>query len=551
ASFAGVSPEAASPAGIIYSKNVSLSCAADSGMLTFEFPGLSGKKETLVAKSFFPNTIKVVKSDISKSSVGEVSGVLELSNGGKASLRMWMVNSWTAAIEIKTSAPIEWNADFGIVGAERFFGFGERFNALDQRGKKVKVFNSDEPKKSEGSCYKCVSYFMSSRGYGFFLDNPSVATFNMGKADPGSFKLNYTDTEFKVYFIGGKSLKGILSAYTGISGRPLSAPPRWAFAPWKSRDVHKNQDDFEEDIVRSRQLDLPGSVIVLDSPWETSYHNFEFNRLQFKSPEKMFKLARDYGYRTVVWLTPFVNTENNIDMVGINKGASPNYEEGKRAGAYIMNADGTPAVVEWWKGKGSLIDFTNPEAVKWWYSQLDKLLSYGVSGFKCDDGEGQYVTGLKYHDPEVRPERMKNYFSYLYDKYMYEYITDRTAGDGIIFARSGMAGSQKFPFSWAGDNIADFTAKNGIKSVVVAGQTIAMSGFPFWGHDIAGYQGNQTPELFVRWAQFGALSPIMQIHMQTNLGAWSFGDEALAIYRKYAKLHTSLFPYFYNYAHDA
>jgi alpha-D-xyloside xylohydrolase len=128
----------------------------------------------------------------------------------------------------------------------------------------------------------------------------------------------------------------------------------------------------------------------------------------------------------------------------------------------------------------------------------------------------------------------------------------------VLFARSGFTGSQAFPASWSGDNESNFGAENGLPSVVIAGLSAAMSGYAFWGHDVGGYlDQNPSPDqddLFTRWAQFGALSPLMQMHRQVGLGRqypWSYSPAALANYVASARLHTRLFPYLYGLAHEA
>jgi alpha-D-xyloside xylohydrolase len=129
--------------------------------------------------------------------------------------------------------------------------------------------------------------------------------------------------------------------------------------------------------------------------------------------------------------------------------------------------------------------------------------------------------------------------------------------DGIIFARSGFIGSHAFPSSWAGDNEPNF-GDNGLPSVIVAGQSAAMSGYAIWGHDTGGYQDTNfsvsPPNLFMRWTQFGCFSPIMQMHRQVAKEMqypWRYGDAALNNFRFFAQLHTSLFPYIYTYAMQA
>lgn len=136
-------------------------------------------------------------------------------------------------------------------------------------------------------------------------------------------------------------------------------------------------------------------------------------------------------------------------------------------------------------------------------------------------------------------------------------VWDVLGNDGIIFARSGFVGSHAFPGSWAGDNEPNF-GENGLPGVIVAGQSAAMSGYCIWGHDVGGYQDTNfsvsKPNLFMRWAQFGCFSPIMQMHRQVASEMqypWRYGVAALDNFRFFAQLHTRLFPYLYTYAMQA
>lgn len=444
---------------------------------------------------------------------------------------------------------IKWKFTFNAEKGEHFYGFGEKFNALDQRGKLVRIMNkdkhaheNDDIKFEKDRSYKTVPFFMSSRGYGLWLEDTSVAYFDMDSDGRGKWTLRFESDSARLYFIAGPRLTQVLERYMEFTGRPPMWPA-WVFAPWKSRNVHNSRAEFEEDVLRQREVDVPGSVIVIDSPWETCYNDYKFNEAQFHDSKGMLQLAHDQGYKVVLWLTPMINVWNNVDMQGIKVSLCGNYDGVRKHGGFVLGKDGKPIVSEWWKGRGSMLDFTFPEAADYWKRNLVKLFEYGADGIKIDDGESQFVMDGVYRDG-TPGTKMQNYYSVLYNKYTYEAVQEGLKGDGVVFARSGAAGSQKYTVPWAGDNFADF-GEYGLPSVVIAGQAMAMSGFPLWAHDVGGYIGTQSDETFIRWTQFGALSPVMQMHTTTNKGCWDFGDTGLSVYRKYAKLHTSLFPYIY------
>ena len=232
----------------------------------------------------------------------------------------------------------------------------------------------------------------------------------------------------------------------------------------------------------------------------------------------------------------------------------------------------------WWKGQGSPVDFTHPAARAWITGQLRKLINQSnvatasdmeetaIGGFKTDDGESgngpnTYIpTNAVYADGRTGIE-IRNGYCVEYQRA----ISSVLGKNGVLFARSGFTGSQAFPGHWAGDNEPNF-GENGLPSVIVAGQSAAMSGYSIWGHDVGGYQNhNFSPvspaDLFMRWSQFGCFSPIMQMHRQVSdkdLRQYPWGyaqpgeaidnNRALANYQFYATLHLRLFPYLYSYA---
>ncbi|HNO78367.1 MAG TPA: glycoside hydrolase family 31 protein [Phycisphaerae bacterium] len=430
-----------------------------------------------------------------------------------------------------------------------YYGGGERFNALNQKGNILPMMSIDRPEKKGSNSYKPVPFIMSTRGYGLWVDSFAPGFFDLNATDREHLRIDYHTNQLRVALIVSPQRAQILEEFVRMTGKP-PVPPTWAFAPWKSRDVHRNRDEVLQDAEWSRRYDLPSSVIVIDSPWETSYNNFVLNEEQFAEPHAMFARLGELGFYPCLWLTPFVNTKNVVDMQGIQPGPSSCFEEAVAAGHLVKRADGQPMLSHWWKGEGGLVDFTDPAAVKWWHEQLQQTLQWGVRAFKCDDGEGNFIHDAVFKDG-TSAEAMKNRYAALYLQTMHGFIDEHLGGDGVLLGRCGFTGTQRYPFCWAGDNEANFSFDNGLPSVIIAGQTAAISGIPFWGHDIAGYIGQPTKELFIRWTQFGAFSPLMMTHMTSNLGPWDFDEETLGIYRDFAKLHTRLFPYIYNAAHEA
>ncbi|HLE57189.1 MAG TPA: TIM-barrel domain-containing protein, partial [Rhodothermia bacterium] len=429
-----------------------------------------------------------------------------------------------------------------------YYGTGERFHALNHRGYHLPLKTDDRADNKGVGAYKPIPFFMTTDGYGIWVDSFSPGTFDLEASERFIAKLSFRDDRFRVVVMAGPDFGDILGAFTDLTGRS-SVPPPWAFALWKSRDVHPNQDSVYADIERLRRYDIPASVLVLDSPWETGYNDFNFNTLQFPDTAAMFDRIESLGFNLALWLTPFINKRNVLDMRGIMPETST-FEEADTRGFLVSDSAGHVMLSEWWKGEGGLVDFTNPEAIEWWFEQLDKTLAYRARAFKCDDGEGNFVPHATFHDG-TPAAKMKNRYAALYDSVMQAYLDTRLEGDGAMITRSGYTGTQRYSFDWAGDNRANFSFEDGLPTAITAGQNAALSGIALWGSDIAGYFGRPDPELFVRWTQFGAFSPFMQVHMTSNQGPWDFGPEALDIFRTFARLRVQLFPYLHEAVNEA
>ena len=198
-----------------------------------------------------------------------------------------------------------------------------------------------------------------------------------------------------------------------------------------------------------------------------------------------------------MWINPYIAQESKL------------YDEGAKAGYFIKKPDGSVWQFDWWQAGMAFVDFTNREAYKWYQSKLKALMDIGVDVFKTDFGERIPTGNTVYHDGS-NPEKMHNFYAFLYNKCTFE-IIEKTLGknEAVVFARSATAGGQRFPVHWGGDPMSTFEA---MAETLRGGMSLGLCGFGYWAHDIGGFEGTPDPALYKRWFAFGALSSHSRLH---------------------------------------
>ena len=219
---------------------------------------------------------------------------------------------------------------------------------------------------------------------------------------------------------------------------------------------------------------IPLRVFHFDCFWMKEFHwsDFVWDERVFPDPEGMLKRIKAKGLNICVWINSYIGQESVLFAEGVEKGY------------FVKRTNGDVWQWDMWQPGMALVDFTNPEACRWFQSKLEVLLDMGVDCFKTDFGERIPTEDVVYFDGSD-PKKMHNYYTYLYNKCVYELLEKkRGKGEAVLFARSATAGGQKFPVHWGGDCWSDYES---MEESLRGGLSLCMSGFGYWSHDIGGF----------------------------------------------------------------
>ena len=329
--------------------------------------------------------------------------------------------------------------------------------------------------------------------------------------------------------------------YTDLTGKP-QMPPRWALGVWMSRCAYLTRAQVEDVLARLRAEEIPCDVVHLDPHWmKTHYYfkigvdacDFEWDTEDWPDHKRMLRQWHADGFDVCFWINPYIPEGTAL------------YAEAKANGYLLKTAEGAVARLEHGEPVGT-VDFSNPAAKTWWKGYLKALVDEGASVFKPDYGD-RVAEEAVFANGKTGKE-MHNRFMFLYTEAAFEAVKE-TRGENIVWRRSGYVGSQRYPGTWAGDTQVTW---QGMRGALRGGLSAGFGGEAFWSHDIGGFVGDKPdPELYVRWAQFGLLSPFSRFHGTTPREPWEYGDAALDIVRHYAQLRYALMPYLLAAAHES
>ena len=448
----------------------------------------------------------------------------------------YMKTNWKGSAYDKGPEDAYMREQLSLSVGELVYGLGERFSAFVKNGQSVDIWNEDGGTSTEQS-YKNIPFYLSNKGYGVFVNHPEKVSFEVATEMVTKVEFSVPGESLDYFLINGPTMKEVLMRYTDITGKP-ALPAPWTFGLWLSTSFTTNYNEETTSSFINGMLDrgIPLSVFHFDCFWMKEFHwcDFEWDSRIFPDVPGMLKRYKEKGLKICVWINPYIAQGTGF------------FKEGMENGYLVQRADGrgVKQIDNWQPGMG-LVDFTNPDAVKWYQNKLKTLLDMGVDCFKTDFGE-RIPVDVKYYDGSD-PVSMHNYYTYLYNKAVFDLLKEvKGEGEAILFARSATAGGQQFPVHWGGDCSATYAS---MAESLRGGLSFTLSGFSFWSHDMGGFEMTAAPDVYKRWLQFGLLSTHSRLHGSKSYRVpWLFDEEAVDVCRKFTKLKLRLLPYLYSMA---
>jgi len=440
-------------------------------------------------------------------------------------------------------------ARFKLLPSEGIYGLGQDPMAnLNQRDRERRMWHQWGSNERSGNAG--IPFLMSTNGYGILLNSSWPSRFAIGRAeiaefsrmgeimapapwkwtedstgetDPDTTSILLDGGDLDLFIICRSSFDDILEGYSYLTGRaPLF--PKWAYGFIQCKNRYRSQEELLAVAREFRKRHIPCDVLVIDWLWFKEFGDLEWDERHWPDPGSMFEQLSDMGFKVISAQHPFIG-ENSIK-----------FQKYRDAG--FLNK--VP------EGKRQTFDHSNPQAREGWWAEVKPLFQQGLRGYWTDMGE------LEEHFPGTISfmgcrEKVHNIYSLLWSKGLYEGQRRDFAERVFILARTTYAGMQKFATAlWSGDIDASW---NVLKSQVVVGQGVCLSGHPYWTTDIGGFLTgfDFTPELFVRWLQWGAFCPIFRTHgTKPENEPWSYGPQIERICREIIKLRYRLLPYIYS-----
>ena len=467
------------------------------------------------------------------------------------------------------------------------YGLGEMPRGINKRGWHYITNNTDESRHSEDklSFYGAHNFLLVRDGstcFGLFVDFPGKVYYDIGYTRHDLFSFHTETPDYDLYLLSGGNENAICKEFRTLIGRSY-IPPKWAFGLAQSRWGYKTEEDVREVARQYKEHDLPLDMICMDIDYMQDYADFTVNKERFPDLAKLSADLKAQGIR----LVPIIDAGVRIDP------NDPTCTEGLEKGYFCKKADGTPFVAAVWPGKAYFADFLRPEVREWFGHKYKALTDCGIEGFWNDMNEPSLfysperlraflndmaalrekdnieqeeffprvvggAMGLMnspadyasfYHEVDgqkVRHDQVHNLYGGSMTRAAGEAFTDLRPGQRtLLYSRSSFIGSHRYGGIWLGDNNSSWAQ---LLANIQMMPSVQMCGFLYSGADLCGFSSDTTPDLALRWLEFGLLTPLMRNHsaVGTRMQEYYRFPEVLPAVRNMIRLRYALLPYLYS-----
>ena len=467
------------------------------------------------------------------------------------------------------------------------YGLGEMPRGINKRGWHYITNNTDESRHSEDklSFYGAHNFLLVRDGstcFGLFVDFPGKVYYDIGYTRHDLFSFHTETPDYDLYLLSGGNENAVCKEFRTLIGRSY-IPPKWAFGLAQSRWGYKTEEDVREVARQYKEHDLPLDMICMDIEYMQDYADFTVNKERFPDLAKLSADLKAQGIR----LVPIIDAGVRID---------PNDStctEGLEKGYFCKKADGTPFVAAVWPGKAYFADFLRPEVREWFGHKYKALTDCGIEGFWNDMNEPSLfysperlraflndmaalrekdnieqeeffprviggAMGLMnspadyasfYHEVDgqkVRHDQVHNLYGGSMTRAAGEAFADLRPGQRtLLYSRSSFIGSHRYGGIWLGDNNSSWAQ---LLANIQMMPSVQMCGFLYSGADLCGFSSDTTPDLALRWLEFGLLTPLMRNHsaVGTRMQEYYRFPEVLPAVRNMIRLRYALLPYLYS-----
>ena len=467
------------------------------------------------------------------------------------------------------------------------YGLGEMPRGINKRGWHYITNNTDESRHSEDklSFYGAHNFLLVRDGstcFGLFVDFPGKVYYDIGYSRHDLLSFHTETPDYDLYLLSGGNENAICREFRTLIGRSY-IPPRWAFGLAQSRWGYKTEEDVREVARQYKEHDLPLDMICMDIEYMQDYADFTVNKERFPDLTKLSADLKAQGIR----LVPIIDAGVRVD---------PNDStctEGLEKGYFCKKADETPFVAAVWPGKAYFADFLRPEVREWFGHKYKALTDCGIEGFWNDMNEPSLfysperlraflndmaalrekdnieqeefflrvvggAMGLMnspadyasfYHEADgqkVRHDQVHNLYGGSMTRAAGEAFADlRPDQRTLLYSRSSFIGSHRYGGIWLGDNNSSWAQ---LLANIQMMPSVQMCGFLYSGADLCGFSSDTTPDLALRWLEFGLLTPLMRNHsaVGTRMQEYYRFPEVLPAVRNMIRLRYALLPYLYS-----